>query len=380
MAAVLQPTVQAPHHAARAAGLRYVTDRGPGIRRIRAGQTFRYVDDAGKPVKDEETLARIRKLAIPPAWEDVWISPHENGHLQATGRDARGRKQYRYHPKWRETRDEAKYHRMLAFAKALPKMRARVARDLRREGLPREKVLAAIVRLLDTTYMRVGNDEYRKSNGSHGITTLQDHHARFPRGKVVFEFRGKAGKDHSIEVEDPRLARIVKRCQELEGQELFQYLDEEGNVRDVTSGDVNEYLREIGGEEFTAKDFRTWAGTVLAAVALQEVETYDTKAQAKKNVTRAIEAVAERLGNTAAVCRKCYVHPEVLEAYLDGTFAAVMERAAAQVAREKLRPDEAAVLALLRRRLAQAKDPRRLEKQLAASVRAAKKARRQAAR
>ncbi|HVM45820.1 MAG TPA: DNA topoisomerase IB, partial [Candidatus Thermoplasmatota archaeon] len=309
MAAVLEPPALAHPAAAKAAGLRYVSDAQPGIERVKRGSGFAYLRD-GKPVRDEETLARIRKLAIPPAWTDVWICPSENGHLQATGRDARGRKQYRYHPKWRELRDEAKYHRVLAFGRALPKIRARAARDLRREGLPREKVLAAIVHLLDTTFMRVGNDEYRRSNGSHGLTTLQDHHARIGRGKVVFAFRGKAGKEHSIEVEDARLARIVKHCQDLPGQELFQYLDEEGEVRDVGSADVNEYLRDITGEDFTAKDFRTWAGTVLAAVALQEVATYETKAEAKRNVTAAIERVAKRLGNTPAVCRKCYVHPE----------------------------------------------------------------------
>lgn len=341
-----------PPRAAKAAGLRYVRAGEPGIRRVKAGKGFHYIRPGGGALRDRATLARVRRLAIPPAWTDVWICARDDGHVQATGRDARGRKQYRYHPDWRAARDETKYHRMLAFAKALPRIRARVRRDLRRKGLPREKVVATIVRLLETTYMRVGNDEYRRDNGSHGLTTLRDRHASVGGGRVMFAFRGKAGKEHSVEVEDARLARIVKRCQDLPGQELFQYVDDEENVRDVGSSDVNEYLREITGEDFSAKDFRTWAGTVLAAVALREFETFDSAAQAKRNVTRAIERVAEQLGNTPAVCRKCYVHPEMLAAYLDGTFAKVVRREAAKMARGRLDADEAAVLALLRRRLA----------------------------
>ena len=343
---------ESPRAAARDAGLRYVSDAQPGIARVRRGRGFVYLK-GDRIVRDKATIARIRKLAIPPAWRDVWICPDANGHIQATGRDARGRKQYRYHPEWRKARDGTKYERVLAFGRALPKIRARVARDLRRKGLPREKVLATIVRLLDTTYMRVGNDEYRRQNGSHGLTTLRDRHARFGRGKVVFRFTGKAGKAHEIVVDDPRLARIVKRCQDLPGQELFQYLDDDGVVRDVGSADVNEYLREIAGDAFTAKDFRTWAGTVLAAVALREVETFDSEAMAKRNIVKAIEGVAKELGNTPAVCRKCYVHPDVLDAYLSGAFVEIARRKAAKVARSRLDPDEAAVLALLRRGLAE---------------------------
>jgi DNA topoisomerase-1 len=343
---VAKSSLVAPHVAAREAGLRYVSDDHQGIRRLRRGRGFVYVL-GDSIVRDRATLSRIRRLAIPPAWTDVWICAQENGHIQATGRDARGRKQYRYHPEWRRTRDEAKYGRMMAFGRALPKLRARVARDLRRKGLPREKVLAAIVRLLDATFMRVGNDEYRRHNGSHGLTTLHDKHATVRGGDITFEFRGKAGKMHTIGLRDAGLARIVKHCQELPGQDLFQYLDEAGKVRDVTSGDVNDYIREISGEAFTAKDFRTWAGTVLAAVALAAVE--DEGKPTKKNVVRAIESVAERLGNTPAVCRKCYVHPEVLESYLDGTFAEIAAREAKKA--RGLDKDERMVLQLLRARL-----------------------------
>lgn len=341
-----------PRRAAKAVGLRYVTDRAPGIRRIRAGQGFHYLRPSGGAVRDAATLSRIRELAVPPAWNDVWIAPSADAHVQATGRDARGRKQYRYHARWREARDGTKYDRLIAFGRALPKIRARVARDLRRAGLPREKVLATIVRLLDTTYVRVGNHEYRRSNGSHGLTTLRDRHATFARGKVTFRFTGKSGRHHTIDVEDAKLARIVKRCQDLPGQDLFQYVDEEGKVRDMGSADVNAYLREISGDDFTAKHFRTWAGTVLATVALREVETFDTHAQGKRNVLAAIERVAEKLGNTPAVCRKCYVHPDVLESYLDGTFVKLLQREAARKAARKLAKDEAAVLALLQARLA----------------------------
>ena len=370
--AATSPPLQ-PHAAARAVGLRYVTDDEPGLTRVRHGAGFRYVDEAQRPVREKDTLARIKRLAIPPAWTDVWICADEDGHIQATGRDARGRKQYRYHARFREMREETKYHRMLAFGKALPAIRAHVDRDLARPGLPREKVLATIVALLDRTHMRVGNHEYRRQNGSHGLTTLRDHHAEVRGHTVIFSFRGKHGKKHVIELEDPQLARIVKRCQDLPGQELFQYVDEAGAVRDVGSADVNAYLRDASGEDFTAKDFRTWAGTMLAALALRDVRTYETKAEAKKNVVGAIEKVAQRLGNTPAICRKCYVHPEVLNAYLDGTFVKLMRRRAAKAQREALDPDEAAVLALLRRRLAMADDPRAMERALAESVRRARK-------
>ncbi|HUR67924.1 MAG TPA: DNA topoisomerase IB [Candidatus Thermoplasmatota archaeon] len=343
-----QAALAAPSAAARALGLRYVTDRAPGIRRVPIHGHVRYEDARGRAVKDKATLARIKALVIPPAWTHVWICPDARGHIQATGRDARGRKQYRYHAEWRRARDETKFARMRAFALALPRIRARVRRDLARKGLPREKVLATIVRLLETTYMRVGNDEYRRANGSHGITTLQDRHATIRGAKVTFSFRGKSGKTHVIDVEDKRLAHIVRRCQELPGQELFQYLDDDGKVVDVGSADVNAYLREISREDFTAKDFRTWAGTVLAAIALREMLAYDSEAQAKRQVVRAIERVAERLGNTPAVCRKCYVHPEVLGSYLDGTFAQLAAREArAQARASGLKAEERAVLRVL---------------------------------
>jgi DNA topoisomerase-1 len=349
------PVAEPP--AARAARLRYVNDQIPGIRRERAGQDFRFIGVDGRPIRDREELRRIRSLVIPPAWTDVWICPWPHGHLQATGRDAGGRKQYRYHPRWREVRDETKYDRMLAFAAALPRIRARVEQDLARPGMPREKVLATVVRLLETTLIRVGNDEYARQNHSYGLTTLHNRHVEVAGPTLRFHFRGKSGKRHAIDIRDRRLAAIVKRCRALPGHKLFEYLDEEGNPRTVHSGDVNDYLREVAGEEFTAKDFRTWAGTVLAALALHECETCSTEAEAKKNIVRAVETVAARLGNTPAVCRKCYVHPEVFAAYLDGALLLSLER---QGGIEKvgglagLHGDEAAVMAFLQGRLARA--------------------------
>ncbi len=347
-------TTADPIQSAKAAGLRYVCDTTPGIRRVRAGKGFRYVGPDGKPVRDPKTLRRIRALAVPPAWTDVWVCPIANGHLQATGRDARGRKQHRYHAAWRRNRDETKYHRMVAFARALPRLRRRVEKDLALRGLPRRKVLAAIVRLLETTLIRVGNEEYARDNHSYGLTTLQDQHADIEGAHVCFHFRGKSGMEHEIDLTDRRLARIVQQCQDLPGQELFQWVDEEGEVHDVNSADVNDYLREVVGHEFTAKDFRTWAGTVLAARALQEFQTFDSQAQARRNVVRAIEEVARRLGNTRAVCRKCYVHPAVLDAYLDGTLLQTLrKRVEAEIkgSLRELRPEEAAVLAFLQERL-----------------------------
>jgi DNA topoisomerase-1 len=309
-----------PLESASAAGLRYVSDASAGIRRRRAGRGFRY-EDAGGLVRDPEQLARIRNLAIPPAWSDVWICRDARGHLQATGRDARGRKQYRYHARWRTVRDATKYGRMFAFAHALPALRARLERDLALQGLPRERVLAAVVRLLEATLVRVGNEEYARRNRSFGLTTLRSRHADVSGAKVRFRFRGKGGKLHSVGVSDRRLSRIVKRCQELPGHELFQYVEQDGGLRSVGSADVNAYLREASGQDFTAKDFRTWAGTVLAAWALHERAPAASKRQQARNVVRAVEKVAERLGNTAAICRRCYVHPAVLESYLDGTLA-----------------------------------------------------------
>ncbi len=343
-----------PVESAKEAGLRYVTDEKPGIRRIKRGKNFIYARPDGTPLKDEAELTRIRKLAIPPAWTEVWISPVPNGHLQATGRDARGRKQYRYHANWHAIRDETKYSRMMAFGRALPGIRRRIDHDLKLPGLPRHKVLATVVRLLETTLIRVGNDEYAKQNKSFGLTTMLDQHAKIRGSKVTFEFRGKSGIQHRIDVEDPQLARLVKRCQDLPGQEIFAYVDDDGHVQDVTSQDVNDYLREITNQDFTAKDFRTWAGTVLAAVALREFEEYATAREAKKNIVRAVESVASTLGNTPAVCRRCYVHPVVLESYLDGTTIATLAQEAHRALKEELHhltPEEAAVMTLLQDRL-----------------------------
>ena len=308
-----------PELSAEEAGLRYVSDAVPGIRRRRAGKGFRYIGPDGARIADPDRVAWIRSLAIPPAWTDVWISPIRRGHLQATGRDARGRKQYRYHPRWRAVRDEAKYGRLIEFARALPRIRRRTDRDLRRRGLPREKVLALVVRLLEATLIRVGNDEYARENRSYGLSTMRDRHVEVRGATMRFSFRGKGGKEHDIDVRDDRLARVVRQVQELPGQTLFQYRDADGTRQDVTSGDVNDYLREISGAEFTAKDFRTWAGTVAAAMALQEFMEIDDEAGRKKAIVRAIETVAERLGNTPTVCRACYVHPDILDSYLDGT-------------------------------------------------------------
>ncbi|HEY7060973.1 MAG TPA: DNA topoisomerase IB [Chloroflexota bacterium] len=349
-----------PVESARAAGLRYVSDTRPGIRRKRAGSHFSYRGTDGQPIHDRAVLKRVKALAIPPAWTDVWICPDPNGHVQATARDAKGRKQYRYHPRWQAVRDETKYERTIAFGQALPLIRERTERDLDLPGLPREKVLAAVVRLLETTLIRVGNDEYARHNHSFGLTTMRDRHVDVDGGKIRFHFRGKSGQYRRLELTDRRLARIVKRCRDIAGQELFQYYDDEDERRDVGSGDVNAYLREITGQDFTAKDFRTWAGTVLAAWALNEFEAFDSETQAKHNVVRAIERVAERLGNTPAVCRRCYVHPAVLDAYLDGS---LIEQLKDQVdgeltdALSKLPPEEALVLAFLQRRLAQAEQP-----------------------
>jgi DNA topoisomerase-1 len=337
-----------PEQAARAAGLRYFLDEAPGIARKQSGNEFRYFASSGASVRDPATLARIRSLAIPPAWEQVWICPRDDGHLQATGRDARGRKQYRYHPRWREVRDETKYGRVVAFARALPRMRRRVRRDLALPGMPREKVLAAIVRLLETTFMRVGNEEYARQNESYGLTTLRERQVRVRGSTLKFEFRGKSGVEHRIELSDARLAAIVRRMQDLPGEELFRYVDAGGETRAIESADVNAYLKEISGEEFTSKDFRTWAGTLLAGRALAAAAAAGSQAEAKRALARAVESVARKLGNTKAVCRKCYIHPEVIEGYLDGTLAAALRG----------RRTEAAMIALLERRARREADRR----------------------
>jgi DNA topoisomerase I len=341
--------VSDPVDSAQAAGLRYVSDIQPGIRRKRAGKGFIYMGTDGKPIRDEKELTRIRSLAIPPAYTDVWICPSPNGHIQATGRDARGRKQYRYHPKWREVRDETKFGRMLAFSEVLPQIRKRIERDLQLAGLPREKVLATVVRLLECTCIRVGNEEYAKSNRSFGLTTLQDRHVEISGSNVRFEFKGKSGKVHQVDLNDRRLARIVQRCQALPGEDLFQYEDDDGVRQSIGSGDVNDYIREISGQEFTAKDFRTWAGTILAVAALKEVGAWSSQRQAKSNVLRAIDRVAEQLNNTRAVCRKYYVHPAVFETYLAGTMLEDLQNGTKQSPKSELEAEETAIVRLLQK-------------------------------
>lgn len=343
-----------PKLSAREAGLRYVHTEQPGFTRHKAGTGFFYRDTDGDRIRDKETIARIKSLAIPPAWNDLWICPYPNGHIQATGRDAKGRKQYRYHPRWREVRDETKYEHMIAFGRALPGIRERVDADLRKHGLPREKVLALIVRLLETTLIRVGNDVYARENKSFGLTTMRDRHVDIEGSTVMFSFNGKSGVEHEVDLRDRRLANIVKRCQDVPGQELFQYLDDDGERKSVGSEDVNEYLKDITGEEFTAKDFRTWAGTKLAAEALAEFEAFDSDSAAKKNVVAAIERVAARLGNTRTICRKCYVHPAIIDAYMEGdTVESIKQRADEELSKNlhELPPEEAAILMLLHNRL-----------------------------
>ena len=343
-----------PEVAAKQAQLRYVDDSAPGITRRKARNGFDYHLPDGALVRDIDTLKRIRSLAIPPAWTDVWICPDPNGHLQATGRDARGRKQYRYHPRWRQVRDEAKYSKLLIFTRVLPQLRARVEEDLKRPGLQRERVLAAIVRLMELTFFRVGNGEYVKMNKSFGLTTLRDRHVAIEGSRIHINFRGKSGKHHETDINDRRLARIVKDCRDLPGYELFQYLDDEGERHTVGSAEVNEYLRKVTGEEITAKDFRTWAGTQLAAEALREFEAFDSEAERKRAVVRAVEKVAKHLGNTPTICRRCYIHPAVLEGYLDGTMLQALADNTRKYLAENIdgmSAEEAAVTAFLRLRL-----------------------------
>jgi len=360
-----------PRDAAETAGLTYVSDEVPGIRRRKSGKGFTYTKPDGTKVADKATLERIRSLAIPPAYTDVWICPKANGHIQATGRDAKGRMQYRYHPAFREVRESTKYEHMLEFARGLPAIRKTIDEHMSLRGLPREKVLATVVHLLENTLIRVGNSDYVKQNKSYGLTTLRDPHVKVDGGELRFQFKGKSGKTWKLQVKDRRIARIVKACQDLPGQDLFQYLDEEGERQSITSADVNAYLKEITGRDITAKDFRTWAGTVLAALALSEFEEFDNQAKAKKNIREAIEKVASRLGNTPSICRKCYVHPEVFACYLDGGLLLdVKEKIETQLREDlaSLKPEEAAVLSLLQERLA-----REVEKQ--AEAKPAKKRR-----
>ena len=343
-----------PVEVAEEAGLRYVSDDQPGYTRKRKGDDFEYFDTEGKRIRDENRLLRIKRIGVPPAYTDVWICPSANGHIQATGRDARGRKQYRYHERWREARDENKYDRMLVFGKALPKIRRRANRDLKQRGLPRPKVLATVVQLLERTFIRVGNEEYAKENKSFGLTTMRNRHVDVTATKLKFTFRGKSGKEHEVDVADRRLAKIIRQLQELPGQEVFQYLNDREERRKVTSEDVNDYLREVTGEDFTAKDFRTWAGTVLAAMALNEQEAFKNKTQAKKNIKDAISAVAKILGNTPAICRKCYVHPAVLETYLDGGMIEGLKQKTEETLERRrgdLKSHEVAVMNFLQARL-----------------------------
>ena len=343
-----------PEAAAKLARLRHVSDDMPGITRHPARHGFDYRTPDGELVRDIDALKRIRSLVIPPAWTDVWISANPNGHLQAVGRDARGRKQYRYHPRWRQVRDEAKYHKLLDFAHVLPKLRARIGEDLRQSGLPRKRVLAAIARLMELTLFRIGNPEYAKQNKSFGLTTLRDRHVAIEGSRIHIAFRGKSGVQNESDINDRRLARIIRGCRDLPGYELFQYLDDQGDRHTVDSEDVNEYLRQTTGLDITAKDFRTWAGTHLAAAALREFEIFDTDAERKRAVVRAVEKVAKHLGNTPAVCRRCYIHPEILEGYLDGTLLAALAEKNRDYLAEHLdgmSPEEAAVTAFLRLRL-----------------------------
>ena len=367
----------APAESARAIGLRYVTDEMPGIRRERSGGGFRYRYPTGDIVRDAQVLRRIHALAIPPAWTQVWICPDPAGHLQATGRDDRHRKQSRYHPLWREIRDETKYAHMISFARALPRIRRRVGHDLRLRGLPRAKVLASVVRLLEVSLIRVGNPEYARENESFGLTTLRNRHVEVNGPNLRFHFRGKSGKWHNVDIHDPGLARIVRSCQDLPGQELFQYLSDDGKRQAISSEDVNQYLRDITGEDFTAKDFRTWAGTLLAAAELSEVGDSQSLTQARKGLATAVKAVAERLGNTPAVCRKCYIHPDIIESYLSRGLIRELGGTGSPSERydlRKLRPMESAVLRLLEARVKASR--RQLGSLLQASLKSVSKRRR----
>lgn len=371
------PAPAEPEQAAAAAGLRYVCDAHPGIRRRRSGKGFHYITPEGARLTDPGALKRIRSLAVPPAWTDVWICPFAHGHLQATGRDDRGRKQYCYHPRFREVRDSTKYEHVIAFAQALPALRTKVRQHMALAGLPRDKVLATVAYLLDKTLIRVGNDDYAKRNKSYGLTTLKNRHVAVNGAEIRFRFVGKSGKEWSAKLKNRRVAKILKACQDLPGQELLQYRDADGAIADVTSSDVNDYLRQVTGHEITAKDFRTWAGTVLAVMALRETENAGIAAKPNKRLGAAIAQVAARLGNTPTICRKCYVHPDVVSAYLDGTLMRDLARHWPKQSRRRrsgsLEPEEAAVLALLRSRLKAAghagtNGSERLRKQLSGSI------------
>jgi DNA topoisomerase-1 len=331
---------QQAHHA----GLRYTVDDIPGFHRVRHRNAFRYIRPDGTAVRDRSTLRRIAKLAVPPAYSDVWICPFEDGHLQATGRDARGRKQYRYHERWRAVRDATKYERLLEFARALPRIRKALTRDLAKRGMPKEKILAAVVTLLETTLIRVGNEEYARANDSYGLTTLRNRHVRVRGTNLRFEFKGKSGLQHRVDLHDRRLARLVAQCQELPGQHLFSFLDDEGNAVPVDSADVNEYIRTVSGADFTAKDFRTWLATVCCAQWLGQ-NPAETAGARNGFIVAATKAVAKRLRNTPAICRKCYIHPVLFQRYLETGNLEVTSSQTKRLA--GLRPEERATFALL---------------------------------
>jgi DNA topoisomerase-1 len=335
---------------AESAGLRYVSDQRPGFKRSKHEDGFVYFRADGAQLTDARHLARIKALAIPPAWTEVWICPQANGHIQATGRDAKGRKQYRYHPDFRAMREIAKFDHILRFAQVLPTIRSTVDAHLSLRGIPRDKVLATVVRLLETTLIRIGNDDYVVQNNSFGLTTLRSHHARVAGADIRFQFRGKSGKEWSLSLKDRRIARIIRSCQELPGQDLLQYRDENGESRSISSSDVNDYLRQISGFDVSAKDFRTWAGTVMAVAALSECAAFASATEAKRNIKAAIHKVAARLGNTPAICRKCYVHPEILESYFAGSLIDGLTQARKSKifpTFRDLRDDEAMVMAFL---------------------------------
>jgi DNA topoisomerase I len=342
-----------PKQFAQATGLHWANDHHPGITRKKHGKTFSFLSPSGRPIKDPATIKRIHSLVLPPAWTSVWISPDPHGHIQATGLDARGRKQYRYHPHWRETRDQTKFDRMIAFGQRLAKIRRATRKDLKLPGLSKEKVLAAMVQLLEKTLIRVGNEEYARDNKHYGLATMRHQHAIVHGDTITFKFPGKSGVHHELQLHDHKLAQVVRACEELPDQEIFAYLHPDGTWTNITSTDVNHYLKQIAGDDFTAKDFRTWAGTVLAAQALQEFAAFNSTTQAKKNILRAVESVAKKLGNTPSVCRKCYIHPAILNAYLDGELIETLSQRATEEMKNisHLRPEEAAVLAFLQERL-----------------------------
>lgn len=347
-----------PLESAIIAGLRYVNGAGPGIQRKRCGSSFRLIGPDGKPIRDRDEIGRIKSLAIPPAWTNVWICPNPYGHIQAMGRDVKGRKQYRYHTLYRKVRDETKFSRMVAFGTALPAIRLRVQQDMKLPGLPKQKVVATVVQLLECTCIRIGNVEYARENDSFGLTTMRNRHVEISRSTLRFRFRGKSGQEHEIELHDPRLARIVKQCRDIPGHELFQYLDETGARCSIDSSDVNQYLREMTGQEFSAKDFRTWEGTVHTAIALRDMGSPDSETQGKKNIVDAIKSVSNRLGNRPATCRNYYVHPAITDAYLSGTLVPAMEKAKQTPdTPEGLTNEELCVMALIENHVASQQPP-----------------------